>query len=162
MSWNFFVIMAKLKNWYFRSYLILKWFFDIFWPCGKKKGAYPWNFRKSIRKNFFWSKERILKRIGGWFWKLSKKLLYCLPLLSCPVCHSKEDTDTLEHLFACQKISLPKNYEKIIYSNSGTDQILAFYGKMAKAIQKLLKKRNKVLKEREEQASTSEKKNANL
>ena len=86
--------------------------------------------------------------------------------LSCPVCHSKEDTDTLEHLFACQKISLPENYEKIIYSNSGTDQKLAFFAKMAKAIQKLLKKRNKVLKEREEQASTtdvpSEKKNANL
>ena len=61
--------------------------------------------------------------------------------LSCPVCHSKEDTDTLEHLFACQKISLPENYEKIIYSNSGTDQILAFFAKMAKAIEKNYSKR---------------------
>ena len=104
MSWNFYKSMTGLKNWYFRSYLMWKWFFDIFWPCGKKKGAYTWNFRKLIRKNFFWSQGRILKRIGGSFWKLSKKLLYCLPLLwgfySYLVANVRSATERISHIMS--------------------------------------------------------------
>ena len=79
---------------------------------------------------------------------------------TCPICKSPEQ-DTMEHLFSCPKLpntnlTLPNDYKSKLYKNlfSDTGPNLEFFENMAQAIQKLLKARDKVLKEREEQAST--------
>ena len=83
--------------------------------------------------------------------------------LQCPVCQS-QNLDTLKHLFNCPNLPeipnfrLPNNFETIIYKNSENDTVqnLEFFENMAQAIQKLMKQREKVLSESENQRQSAE------
>ena len=68
MSWNFFVSMARLKNWYFRIYFEKTGFLSGFGPSGRipKKGV----FQNYFFGFYFFS--GVLDKFSN-FWALSHK-----------------------------------------------------------------------------------------